>query len=237
MSNATCSGRRPSVVRRFVSHSFRGALAVAWLVAFSQFGAHVLGEPEVAAVAEVQAAEEAIEVAAVDHGHASREYNVRDLQFDNEPELSAEMQRVRDWVASEYRVSRVGLEPALAEAEVVAREAELDPLLIVAMIAVESSFNPKAESHAGALGLMQVIPRWHWDKIGKENGAEALFDPRFNVQVGTLVLVEGLQRYGSLEDALQYYNGARNDPQRRYTRRVMSVKEQLYSVANSDEAS
>lgn len=145
--------------------------------------------------------------------------------------LSEEMARVRDWVARRYRVSGEALEPALAEAVVSAREAEVDPLLIVAMMAVESSFNPLAESHAGALGLMQVIPRWHMDKIGEENGPQALFDPRFNVQVGTLVLMEGMQRFGSLEAALQYYNGARNDPERRYTKRVMAMKQQLMAAA------
>lgn len=152
-----------------------------------------------------------------------------------EEELSEEMLRVRDWVAQRYRVSGEALEPALVEAVVSAREAELDPLLIVAMMAVESSFNPRAESHAGALGLMQVIPRWHMDKIGEENGPQALFDPRFNVQVGTLVLVEGLQRFGTLEAALQYYNGARNDPEQRYTRRVMAVKQQLAAAAQREE--
>lgn len=219
-------------LRRAAGSGLRSALALGWAVAFLQFGAHLAGENEGQLLLEAQAADE-VEVAALDTEHATRDYDVRNLSVDNELELSAEMSRVRDWVASEYRVPRAGLLPALAEAEVAAREADLDPLLIVAMIAVESSFNPNAESHAGALGLMQVIPRWHWDKIGEENDKEVLFDPRFNVQVGTLVLVEGLQRYGSLEDALQYYNGARNDPQRRYTRRVLSVKEQLYSVANA----
>ena len=147
--------------------------------------------------------------------------------------LSAEMERVRDWVAKRYRVSSDALEPAFVEVENSAREAELDPLLLVAMIAVESSFNPKAKSHAGALGLMQVIPRWHMDKIGHDNDHTVLFDPRFNVQVGTLVLLEGLQRYGSLEAALQYYNGARHDPEKRYTKRVLSVKRQLQQVLAS----
>ena len=150
-----------------------------------------------------------------------------------EMRLSAEMERVRDWVAKRYRVSSDALEPAFVEVEQSAREAELDPLLIVAMIAVESSFNPKAKSHAGALGLMQVIPRWHMDKIGHDNDHTVLFDPRFNVQIGTLVLLEGLQRYGSLEEALQYYNGARHDPERRYTKRVLSVKRQLQQVLAS----
>jgi hypothetical protein len=150
--------------------------------------------------------------------------------------LSEEMQRVRDWVSRRYRVSSVALEPVLAEAENSARGAGLDPLLIVAMMAVESSFNPFAESNMGAQGLMQVIPRWHMDKIGEDAGEDALFDPLLNVQVGTQVLVEGLQRYGSLQAALQYYGGARNDPEARYSKRVLAMKDQIASVARAGDA-
>ena len=148
-------------------------------------------------------------------------------------QLSDEMARVRDWVSARYRVSGTALEPVLATAETTAREAGLDPLLIVAMMAIESSFNPMAESHAGAQGLMQVIPRWHMDKIGEDAPADALFDPVFNVQIGTQVLLEGLQRYGTLQAALQYYGGARDDPEARYSRRVMSMKAQLTSAARN----
>lgn len=150
-------------------------------------------------------------------------------------DLSGQMQRVCDWVAKRYRVSGDELAPALAEAESSARNAGLDPLLIVAMMAVESSFNPRAESRMGARGLMQVIPRWHMDKIAAGADVDVFFDPLVNVQVGTLVLVEGLQRYGSLQAALQYYNGARNDPEARYTKKVMAIKQQLASVAGSHD--
>lgn len=160
-----------------------------------------------------------------------------DVVLESEQGLSEEMQRVRDWVAKRYRVSGEALEPVLSVAELSAREAGLDPLLLVAMMAIESSFNPKAESHMGAQGLMQVIPRWHMDKIGEDAGVDALFDPVFNVQVGTLVLLEGLQRYGSLQAALQYYGGARSDPEARYTKRVLAMKRQLASAARiADDA-
>lgn len=148
-------------------------------------------------------------------------------------ELSQQMQRVCEWVAKRYRVSGDELAPVLAEAESSARNAGLDPLLIVAMMAVESSFNPLAESRMGARGLMQVIPRWHMDKIAADADEDVFFDPLVNVQVGTKVLVEGLQRYGSLQEALQYYNGARNDPEARYTKKVLAIKAQLASVAGA----
>ncbi len=149
--------------------------------------------------------------------------------------LSEEMQRVRDWVSRKYGVSNDALDPVLAQTENCARDAGLDPLLIVAVMAVESSFDPMAESHMGAQGLMQVIPRWHKDKLGENAAENALFDPLLNVQVGTQVLVEGLQRFGTLQAALQYYGGARNDPQARYSKKVLAMKQQLTSVSRVDE--
>lgn len=212
MKHATRASGLASKAFRNLAHVTHGLLMLSAFAAILLLGGHY---------ARSQAAEsDAARLAAAEAERIALE----------EPQLSAEMQRVRDWVARRYRVSGDSLETAFAEAEQSAREAELDPLLIVAMIAVESSFNPEAKSHAGALGLMQVIPRWHMDKIGPENDYTALFDPRFNVQVGTLVLVEGLERYGTLEAALQYYNGARHDPEMRYTKRVMSVKRQLQDV-------
>ena len=148
-----------------------------------------------------------------------------------EGELSAEMARVRDWIADTYRVSEQTIAPALAAAETHAEELGFDPLLIVAIMAVESSFNPRAVSNMGAQGLMQVIPRYHQDKIGPNRGRNALFDPEVNVRVGALVLHEGLQRYGSMQRALQYYNGALKDPKARYTRKVMALKKRLMTIA------
>ena len=152
----------------------------------------------------------------------------------DEDALSDEMARVRDWIADTYRVSEDSIEPALAAAETHAEELGFDPLLIVAIMAVESSFNHRAVSNMGALGLMQVIPRYHKDKIGPNRGRNVLFDPEVNVRVGTLVLHEGLQRYGSMQRALQYYNGSLKDPKARYPRKVMALKKRLMLIAGRD---
>ena len=148
--------------------------------------------------------------------------------------LSPEMLRVRDWISDTYRVSDQVLEPALMAAEESAEAHGFDPLLIVAIMAVESSFNPRAVSNMGAQGLMQVIPRYHQDKIGKRRDKYALFDPELNVRVGTLVLREGLQRYGSMQRALQYYNGSLKDPKASYTRKVMAIKKRLVAASGRD---
>lgn len=130
----------------------------------------------------------------------------------DEDALSDEMARVRDWIADTYRVSEDSIEPALAAAEIHAEELGFDPLLIVAIMAVESSFNHRAVSNMGALGLMQVIPRYHKDKIGPNRGRNVLFDPEVNVRVGTLVLHEGLQRYGSMPGRKTFTATSRSTP-------------------------
>ncbi|NMG30129.1 transglycosylase SLT domain-containing protein [Aromatoleum evansii] len=146
--------------------------------------------------------------------------------------LSIEMRGVRDFVAQRYKVSTRTLEPLLTAAELSGRKLGIDPLLIVAVMAIESSFNPFAESNMGAQGLMQVIPRFHMDKIGRNAGEDALFDPTLNIRVGTMVLVEGMQRFGTLQTALQYYGGALRDPNASYANKVLAMKKRLVAAAS-----
>src|SRR3954467_7883704 len=78
----------------------------------------------------------------------------------------------RRWVGTAYRA---------------ALEVGLDPLLVLAVISVESRFNPVAESVMGAKGLMQIIPRFHRDKLDTLGGDDAALDPETNILVGTRI--------------------------------------------------
>jgi soluble lytic murein transglycosylase-like protein len=147
--------------------------------------------------------------------------------------LSEEMRRVRDYVAKRYNIAPGGLEPVLKTTEEAGKALGIDPFLLVAMMAIESSFNPMAQSRMGAQGLMQVIPHYHMDKLGENPPANALLDPDTNIRVGALVLKEGLQRFGSLQSALQYYNGALSDSGTRYANRVLALKRRLKEVAQT----
>jgi len=79
-------------------------------------------------------------------------------------------------------------------------------------MAIESRYNPVAESSMGAKGLMQVIPRFHPEKLIEHGGDDALLDPEVNIRVGTWVLHEYLRHLGDLESALQKYAGALDEP-------------------------
>lgn len=145
--------------------------------------------------------------------------------------LTPRMQSALDFVSRRYRVASEALQPIFVAAQLAGRELHLDPLLIIAVIGVESGFNPFSQSVYGAQGLMQVVPRFHADKLPEEAAPAAFLDPVINVRVGASVLRESISRMGSLEDGLQQYGGATKDPMRRYSNKVLSEKQRLEQAA------
>jgi hypothetical protein len=126
-----------------------------------------------------------------------------------------------------YRIASDVTEQFVGAAYDAGQQVGLDPLLILAVMAVESRFNPIAESGMGAKGLMQVIPKHHQDKLAEHGGEGALLDPLINIPVGARILKEYIRRTGSLEAGLQFYNGAMADPTSRYAQKVFAEKERI----------
>ena len=82
----------------------------------------------------------------------------------------------------------------------------IDPAIIVAMAFRESTYNPNAIGDNGnSYGLLQVQPRWHYDRMQRLNCTD-LLDPYQNVIVGTDYLAEQIDRYGDLAKGLTAYN-------------------------------
>lgn len=145
--------------------------------------------------------------------------------------LTPRMQGALNFVSRRYRVASDALLPIFATAQAVGRDLHLDPLLIIAVIGVESGFNPFSQSGYGAQGLMQVVPRFHTDKLPEEADPSAFLDPLINVQVGARVLRESINRMGGLEEGLQQFGGALSDPDRRYANKVLAEKQRLEQAA------
>jgi hypothetical protein len=141
--------------------------------------------------------------------------------------LNARMRGAMDYVSRRYRVSSEALEPIFVAAQSAGRQLHLDPLLIIAVIGIESRFNPFSESVVGAQGLMQVMPRYHQDKLPEDADQAAFLNPVINVQVGARVLQESIRRNGGLESGLQQFGGAVTDPERRYASKVLAEKQRL----------
>jgi hypothetical protein len=135
-----------------------------------------------------------------------------------------------EFVANRYRVSQTVAFDLVELAHRVGQELQLDPLLIIAVISIESRFNPIAESVKGAKGLMQIIPKYHTEKLQVFGGVDSVFDPETNIQVGARILKEYIRLTGNVGIGLQMYAGALSDLEDGYTNKVMNEKHRLQQV-------
>ena len=136
-----------------------------------------------------------------------------------------EIENLASIVARRYRVSRDATQMVVGAAYRAGIRSGVDPLLVVAVIAVESRFNPIAQSDGGALGLMQIIPHYHADKFDAQTGS--VLDPETNIQLGVSVLKDYIKRGGTEIVGLQLYNGALGDAANSYATRVLAEKQRL----------
>jgi len=135
------------------------------------------------------------------------------------------------WLSRKYRVAPEPLGALVAEAFQIGEKARLDPTLILAIMAIESRFNPFAQSPVGAQGLMQVMTRVHTDKYEGFGGKLAAFDPLTNLRVGVKVLQDCIKRAGSIEGGLRLYVGAVTTDGNGYVDRVIAEHLRIQSVA------
>ena len=136
------------------------------------------------------------------------------------------------WLAKKYNIAPEPLSALVVEAFASGARSKLDPTLILAVVAVESGFNPFAQSPVGAQGLMQVMTQVHGEKYERFGGKLAAFDPVANMRVGVKVLQECIARAGSLEAGLKLYVGAANmDDDGGYSAKVMAEYARLQAIA------
>jgi soluble lytic murein transglycosylase-like protein len=143
-----------------------------------------------------------------------------------------QQQHVTTWLSKRYRVAGDAANMLVSTAYVTAREIKLDPLLILAVMAIESGLNPFAESPVGAQGLMQVMSKIHHEKFQDMGGTQAALNPVANIRVGAQILKEYVKRGGSVEAGLKTYVGAAAfDTDSGYGSRVMAEYGRLKQVA------
>jgi hypothetical protein len=150
----------------------------------------------------------------------------------NPKDLPKQQAAVAYWLSKKYRVAPEPLSALVAEAYETGERTKIDPLLLLSVMGVESSFNPFAQSAVGAQGLMQVMTGVHSDKYENFGGKLAAFDPVTNLRVGVKVLQECIQRAGSLHAGLKFYVGAANlGDDGGYADKVMAEHARLKQVA------
>ncbi len=147
-------------------------------------------------------------------------------------ELPKEQARVADWLARKYRIAPDPMAHMVAAAFDTAATLKLDPLLVLAVAAVESGFNPFVQSGMGAQGLMQVMSRVHQDKFERFGGTAAAFDPVTSIKVGAAILRDYVSRAGSIEGGLRMYVGSTTpETEGGYGSKVLAERARLAEVA------
>ena len=141
-----------------------------------------------------------------------------------------EQQALTEFISRRYRVAEEAVAGFVATAYSAGARYSVDPLLILAVMAIESRYNPVAQSSMGAKGLMQVIPKFHMEKLSDHGGEQALLDPHVNIAVGARILREYSRRFGDLQAALQYYAGAFDEPTAQYSGKVMAELARLQAL-------
>lgn len=107
-------------------------------------------------------------------------------------------------------------------------QSNLDPLLIMSMIKAESTYRPEAASRYGARGLMQIVPRWHRDKLMGRNPLVI----NVNIEVGTKIINDCLSKSrDNIYSGLRCYSGgAGKQYQSKISKTYRELSEQLRAL-------
>jgi soluble lytic murein transglycosylase-like protein len=141
---------------------------------------------------------------------------------------------VADFFEKKYSLDRTKIEEYVSNTILIAKEVNIDPVLLLAVISVESNFNPNTKSHAGAEGLMQVMTAVHKDKYALFGGTSEAAKPEVNIRVGAYILKYLIATAGSLRNGLKYYVGAANaEDDGGYADKVMAERNRLIGLCQN----
>lgn len=149
-------------------------------------------------------------------------------------QIDEEQEKLSQHIQYKYRLSYPKARKIVNEVYEIANIYELEPKLVLALIAIESGFNQNAVSVAGAIGLTQAIEKWHPEKFERvENNGYQSTSIEGNLEIGAEVLKEYLDKYnGNKTLALQQYNGSLDDQTRKYSKKVLGMEKELIRVAD-----
>jgi len=141
---------------------------------------------------------------------------------------------VADFFEKKYKLDRAKIEEYVSNTILIAKEVNIDPVLLLAVISIESNFNPNTKSQAGAEGLMQVMTSVHKDKYALYGGTTDAVKPEVNIRVGAYILKYLIATAGSLRNGLKYYVGAANaEDDGGYADKVIAERNRLITLCQT----
>ncbi len=166
-----------------------------------------------------------------DEANAALKFEAWSQQLDEADRLyGTRIQKLTDYIEENFAVEEARAFSIVSTAVEHGTRNGINPELLLAVIAVESTFRHDAVSPKGARGLMQILPRAHPEAIRAIGGVHALFEPEHNIKTGTQILVDYLEASdGDLNRALARYNGS-SPRKSAYARKVMSLYRAMQGV-------
>ena len=210
-------------------------LALVVLLGLGSLGSQsalAVSSPKVGADSKGPQTEPPLKVKSLSYSNFEREDLTK--PFETEEQVIDRMEtNAARFISEHYRVDREDASEIVEQAFISGKNHDVDPLLILAVIATESSFDPKAGSSVGAKGLMQVHAKVHAKRFKEFGGLKAVHEVEAGIEVGTQILKEYLNKTGSLKGALKYYVGAaKHSHDGGYSRKVLSMRNHLRLAAS-----
>lgn len=150
------------------------------------------------------------------------------------PSYEETLQRRKQILAEKILAKYNNVKPSFARhvvelAHISGTRYNIDPVLLLAITDVESSYNPNSVSSVGAVGLVQALPRAHPEKFARIRGqGKSPMDAAVNLDMGSQIYSEYRQKFkGNNILALQQYNGSLKDKSLKYSSKVMRAHQNL----------
>ncbi len=151
-------------------------------------------------------------------------------------ERSFKIKTLSNFIQHRFRISESKASLIVEEAFSNGAKQNLQPELILAIIAVESKFKEKAVSPVGARGLMQVMASAHSKKIKSIGGSKGLYDARKNITIGTNILAQYKDMSkGNIRRTLLRYNGSLGNNRSHYPDKVFRIYKQMKNTTRLNE--
>lgn len=133
-----------------------------------------------------------------------------------DPDIQAKI-RLSKFISETYKQPLALIRRIVEASFLQAAATQMSPMLILSVVAKESSFSPTAYSSYGAKGLMQVVPRFHQEEVSSIRHPAGLLHPESNISAGSKILRKYLKSSkGNIPAALKKYSGGA----RQYSERV-----------------
>lgn len=159
-----------------------------------------------------------------------REFGYYEInEYIQKKEQNRKIQSLARHISNTYKLELEQAKDIVSKSFEESEKHDVEPLLLLAIINIESKFKQKAQSNMGAVGLTQVMPQYHQTKV-KELKKDKLdiWSIEGNIRVGVQILKEYIQASdGDIPNALQRYNGSFSDPSKGYSRKVLATMRKL----------